>query len=243
MSTGVLIGAVNLNGPGRYLHWSIFTVSEANLVLIAVMVVIFGAALLVRFPDTLAMTSHEPQGGTADEATAAAPIFPLPSDLGDDADAAMWTARLRRRALRVLPPGKLLPDRQPAYVASWIYVFGVASLATLGVVIVSGLRYRPGRPRLVAHRPVGHFFNSLHLWSVEAFMAFLVIHLWGKFWMAAWRGRTGADLDHRVWWPSWPRSWSVSPATCPSRTSTPSGSPPAARTPSTPLVSGPSSTS
>jgi len=37
--------------------------------------------------------------------------------------------------------------------------------------------------------PVGHFFNSLHLWSVELFMALLVIHLWGKFWMAAWRGR------------------------------------------------------
>ena len=36
---------------------------------------------------------------------------------------------------------------------------------------------------------VGHFFNSLHLWSVELFMALLVIHLWGKFWMAAWRGR------------------------------------------------------
>ncbi|HET8599285.1 MAG TPA: cytochrome b N-terminal domain-containing protein, partial [Segeticoccus sp.] len=34
----------------------------------------------------------------------------------------------------------------------------------------------------------GHFFNSLHLWSVELFMAFMVIHLWGKFWMAAWRG-------------------------------------------------------
>ena len=43
----------------------------------------------------------------------------------------MWTARVRRRALAVLPPGKLLPDRQPAYVASWIYVFGVASLAAL----------------------------------------------------------------------------------------------------------------
>ena len=36
---------------------------------------------------------------------------------------------------------------------------------------------------------MGHFFNSLHLWSVELFMALLVIHLWGKFWMAAWRGR------------------------------------------------------
>jgi len=27
------------------------------------------------------------------------------------------------------------------------------------------------------------------LWSVELFMALLVIHLWGKFWMSAWRGR------------------------------------------------------
>jgi len=41
----------------------------------------------------------------------------------------------------------------------------------------------------VAHQSCRHFFNSLHLWSVELFMAFMVIHLWGKFWMAAWRGR------------------------------------------------------
>src|SRR5512135_2875360 len=32
----------------------------------------------------------------------------------------MWTARLRRRAVRAFPPDQLLPDRQPAYVASWI---------------------------------------------------------------------------------------------------------------------------
>jgi quinol-cytochrome oxidoreductase complex cytochrome b subunit len=30
--------------------------------------------------------------------------------------------------------------------------------------------------------------NSLHLWSVELFFFFMVIHLWGKFFMAAWRG-------------------------------------------------------
>jgi ubiquinol-cytochrome c reductase cytochrome b subunit len=35
----------------------------------------------------------------------------------------------------------------------------------------------------------GHFVNSLHLWSTELFFAFMVIHLWGKFFMAAWRGR------------------------------------------------------
>src|ERR1700722_9462994 len=84
---------------------------------------------------------------------------------------------------------KLLPDRQPAYVASWVYVFGVATLATLGVVIVSGFVIAIGGPDWWHTTPVGHFFNSLHLWSVEAFMAFMVIHLWGKFWMAAWRGR------------------------------------------------------
>ena len=101
----------------------------------------------------------------------------------------MWTARVRNWAVRVLPPGKLLPDRQPAYVRSWIYTFGVASLAALGVVIVSGFAISLGGPDWWHYNPVGHFFNSLHLWSVELFMAFLVIHLWGKFWMAAWRGR------------------------------------------------------
>ena len=88
-----------------------------------------------------------------------------------------------------MPPGQALPDRQPAYVASWIYVFGVLTLAALR----RRARLRRGaRPRgvgLVAPSSVGHFVNSLHLWSVELFFAFMVIHLWGKFWMAAWRGK------------------------------------------------------
>jgi quinol-cytochrome oxidoreductase complex cytochrome b subunit len=33
------------------------------------------------------------------------------------------------------------------------------------------------------------FVNSLHLWSVEVFFFAMIIHLWGKFFMAAWRGR------------------------------------------------------
>ena len=42
--------ALDLNQPGTYLNWNIFTISVANLVLIAVMVVIFGVALLLPFP-------------------------------------------------------------------------------------------------------------------------------------------------------------------------------------------------
>jgi hypothetical protein len=186
MSLVGLLASVGLNGPGRYLHWSIFVVSEANLVLIVVMVAIFGAALLIPFP----ARSGGGQGAT--EPTAP-PSVSEPSvsgpDVGDAADAAMWTARTRRRLLGLLPPAKLLPDRQPAYVASWVYVFGVASLATLAVAIASGFAIALGGPDWWHTNAVGHFFNSLHLWSVEAFMSFMVIHLWGKFWMAAWRGR------------------------------------------------------
>jgi hypothetical protein len=177
---GHATAAIDLNQPGSYLNWNFFTISVANLVLIAVMVAIFGAALLLPFPRT--------HGG---EGPATAEITPDPAPGADAApgDERMWTARFRRRALTALPPGKLLPDRQPAYVASWVYVFGVASLAALGVVIVSGFAIALGGVDWWHTNPVGHFFNSLHLWSVELFMALLVIHLWGKFWMAAWRGR------------------------------------------------------
>jgi hypothetical protein len=164
-----------MNQPGTYLHWNVFTVSVANLVLIAVMVAIFGAALLLPFPGR----RHR----AAAQDAAAGP------DQTAEGDERMWTARVRRHAMNALPPNKLLPDRQPAYVSSWVYVFGVGALAALGVAIVSGFTIALGGTDWWHTNPVGHFFNSLHLWSVELFMALLVIHLWGKFWMAAWRGR------------------------------------------------------
>jgi hypothetical protein len=185
--------AINLNQPGSYLHWNIFNISVANLVLIAVMVVIFAAALLLPFPKGKIYPAEQ---SAIDLATGEAlppgrsPTAPRHAEPGgNDEDATMWTARVRRRALALLPPGKLLPDRQPGYVASWAYVFGVASLAALGVAIASGFALALGGPDWWHYNSWGHFFNSLHLWSVELFMALLVIHLWAKFWMAAWRGR------------------------------------------------------
>ncbi len=178
-----LIGAIDLNGPGHYLRWSILTVSVANLVLIILMVLVFIVALYLPFPGSKeAWSSSSPGEAEPSQPPSATPDVPNESR-------GMWTAAIRRAAVRLLPPSKLLPDRQPAYVASWIYIFGVASLAALGVAIVSGFLIALGGTDWWHSNPVGHFFNSLHLWSVELFMAFIVIHLWGKFWMAAWRGR------------------------------------------------------
>jgi len=101
----------------------------------------------------------------------------------------MWTAQIRRRVLAALPPGKLLPDRQPAYVASAIYVFGVLTIAALSLVILTGMVLAVMGPTWWHVSSTGLFVNSLHLWSVEAFFFFMVVHLWGKFFMAAWRGK------------------------------------------------------
>ena len=82
----------------------------------------------------------------------------------DEADAGYggggWTGALRRRAVRALPPEKLLPDRQPAYVSSWIYVFGVLTIAALVWVLVSGAWLAVAGPAWWHSSTVGHFVNS-----------------------------------------------------------------------------------
>jgi ubiquinol-cytochrome c reductase cytochrome b subunit len=99
-----------------------------------------------------------------------------------------WTGRTRRWVLKILPPQKLLPESQPSYVASWIYVFGMGAIASLAIIVVSGIVLSLNGPSWWHISSLGHFVNSTHLWSVEFFFLFMVIHLWGKFWMAAWRG-------------------------------------------------------
>ena len=112
------------------------------------------------------------------------------ADRPEDAD--QWTAKLRHAAVEALPPERLMPDRQPAYVASWIYVFGVLTLAALAVVILTGTVLAIFGPSWWHESSTGLFVNSLHLWSVEVFFFAMVVHLWGKFFMAAWRGRRRA---------------------------------------------------
>ena len=41
---------VDLNHPGHYLHWGVIQISVANLVIVALMIVLFVAAVLLPFP-------------------------------------------------------------------------------------------------------------------------------------------------------------------------------------------------
>jgi len=113
----------------------------------------------------------------------------VPRAVAPPPDDTSWTVRLRGRIGGLVPAGEALPDSQPSYVSSWIYVFGVLTLAALTVVLGSGILLTLGGSGWWHVSSLGHFVNSLHLWSVELFFMFMVVHLWGKFWMAAWRGR------------------------------------------------------
>ncbi len=98
-----------------------------------------------------------------------------------------WTLRLRRAIDRGLPTEHLLPDRQPYYVGSWVYVFGVATIAALVWVVGSGVVLSFMGPQWWHDSHLGKFVNSAHLWSVQLFFLFMVLHLWGQYFMAGWR--------------------------------------------------------
>ena len=98
-----------------------------------------------------------------------------------------WTESVRGRLGSRLPLEHLLPDRQPAYVGSWVYIFGVATIGALVWVIASGVVLSFFGPQWWHVSRVGRFFNSMHFWSVQLFFVFMVLHLWGQFFMASWR--------------------------------------------------------
>ena len=98
-----------------------------------------------------------------------------------------WTATLRRSLERELPLEHVLPDQEPAYVGSWVYVFGVVAIASLVLVVASGVILAFFGPQWWHVSPQGHFMNSIHFWSVQMFFIFMVLHLWGQYFAQGWR--------------------------------------------------------
>jgi ubiquinol-cytochrome c reductase cytochrome b subunit len=158
--------------PATYLHWGFISISLPNLLLIVGMVVLFGIAIVAPFP------KHR-----------RVPVEPAAPDaaVGIASDESNWTRRLRQALAQRWPWHTLLPDRQPSYVASWVYVFGVGAIAALLWIIGSGMVLVFFGPAWWHQTGAGRFVNSIHFWSVQAFFVCTVIHLWGKYFMASWR--------------------------------------------------------
>ena len=98
-----------------------------------------------------------------------------------------WTLTLRQRIDKNFPTDQVLPDQQPAYVRSSLYLLGAGTLVSFVVVILSGVVLGLFGPQWWHESAVGHFFNSVHFWSVQAFFFFMALHLWTTFFMGAWR--------------------------------------------------------
>jgi ubiquinol-cytochrome c reductase cytochrome b subunit len=115
---------------------------------------------------------------------------PLPAPAS--AKPANWTARVRQMIEENLPMDHLLPHRMPYFVGSWVYVFGVVTIAALVWVVASGIVLSFMGPQWWHDSNLGHFVNSVHFWSVQLFFLFMVLHLWGQYFMASWRNGRAA---------------------------------------------------
>ncbi len=104
-----------------------------------------------------------------------------------DSEAGNWTLAIRRWLERQLPLDSLLPHRMPYYVGSWVYVFGVVAIAGLIWIVASGMVLAFFGPQWWHISGVGRFVNSIHFWAVQVFFIFMVLHLWGQYFMASWR--------------------------------------------------------
>jgi len=111
----------------------------------------------------------------------------LDSNSEPQAESSSWTLAIRHLLERRLPLTHLLPDRQPVFVGSWVYIFGVVSIAGLIWVVGSGIVLAFFGPQWWHQSGLGRFVNSLHLWSVQVFFVSMVLHLWGQYFMAGWR--------------------------------------------------------
>ena len=97
------------------------------------------------------------------------------------------TTAIRERVRRWMPLEDLLPDTLPAFVRSPAYFFGVVSLSSFVLLILTGILLAAFGPQWWHNNAVGHFVNSLHFWCAELFFFSMTLHLWVAFFKGAWR--------------------------------------------------------
>jgi hypothetical protein len=97
------------------------------------------------------------------------------------------TTAIRERVRTGLPLEDLFPDSLPAFVRSPAYFFGIITLSSLVLLILSGIILAAFGPQWWHTSPVGHFVNSFHFWGAEIFFFSITLHLWTEFFKGSWR--------------------------------------------------------
>jgi quinol-cytochrome oxidoreductase complex cytochrome b subunit len=168
---GLYAPVVDLNGQQRVLEWGWFHITVANLVVVGLLVLVFALAVALPFPKGIPAKIG--------------PSAPVPAAVAERG----WTDAIRRWIKRRLPWEKLLPSAEPTYVRSWTYYFGVGTLSSLAIIVISGTTIAIGGPTWRHVSSIGVFVDDVHLWAVQLFFFFMILHLTTKLMNAAWRGR------------------------------------------------------
>ena len=117
---------------------------------------------------------------------------PVTNTVGDESFS--WTTPspwVRGLLVRNLPLRRLLPDTEPSYVSSLLYTMGVLTLASLLLVVLSGVLLAVGGVQWWHTSTLGASVNSVHFWGVQAFFLFMAVHALASFFTMAWRGGRG----------------------------------------------------
>jgi len=97
------------------------------------------------------------------------------------------TTATRKWVQTWVPLEDLLPDHLPAFVQSPAYFFGVVAVSGLVLLVLSGFVLAFFGPQWWHVSGIGHFINSVHFWSAQAFFFAVTLHLWTEFAKASWR--------------------------------------------------------
>lgn len=97
------------------------------------------------------------------------------------------TTNIRERVRKWMPLEDLLPDQLPGFVRSPSYFFGIVTLASMVMLIITGVVLSAFGPQWWHDSGVGHFVNGVHFWCAQAFFFSLTLHLWTEFFKGSWR--------------------------------------------------------
>jgi hypothetical protein len=167
-----------LDAPATYLNWNFILISIPNLLMIVGMVVGLRRRAGRAVPEATPKSSSRRRVAMRDAGHTPAASAAEPSS---------WTLSLRNFLQRTCrwrtccrTASRSSSARGSTSSASWRSPASSGSSAAAVVLAFFG-------PQWWHQSGVGRFVNSLHLWSVQVFFVFMVLHLWGQYFMAGWR--------------------------------------------------------